>query len=104
MASDGYFPPAVGTVLDAKAAKRDKDVLLARNTARIEITNLLHQIGFSVSSIAKGSQEILSSSGFPFTQPPQKSTPMQKPPPPKIFAGINNGAIGCKTTRQKGMK
>lgn len=91
-------------VLDTKAEKRDKDILLARNTSRIEITNLLHELGLDVSAVAKGDVTILSSSGFPYTKPAQKSLPLQKPAPPKVSSGINNGDIACKTAPQKGTK
>jgi hypothetical protein len=97
-AADNYY------VLDAKAQKRDKDVLLARNTARIEITNLLHQLGMDVTAVAKSNVAILSSSGFPFTKPAQKSLPLVKPAPPTVSLGINNGDLACKTTTQKGAK
>lgn len=97
-AADNYY------VLDAKAEKRDKDVLLARNTARIEITNLLHELGMDVSAVAKGDTYILSSSGFRYTKPAQKSLPLQKPAPPQVSLGVNNGDIACKTTTQKGTK
>jgi hypothetical protein len=91
-------------VLDTKAEKRDKDVILARNTGRIEITNVLHELGLDVTAVAKGDVTVLSSSGFPYTKPAQKTLPLQKPAPPKVSSGINNGDIACKTTPQKGTK
>jgi len=97
-AADDYY------VLDAKAEKRDKDVLLARNTARAEITNLLHDMGMDVSAVAKSDTTILSSSGFRYTKPAQKSLPLQKPAPPQVSLGINNGDLACKTSSQKGAK
>lgn len=96
--ADNYY------VLDTKASKRDRDVLIARNAARIELTNLLHQIGLVVSSICNGSEEMLSSSGYLFTKTKQKSPPMQKPKPPKLSMGVNSGVIDCKTVSQKGQQ
>ncbi|MDQ6813614.1 MAG: hypothetical protein M3040_07760 [Bacteroidota bacterium] len=97
-AADKYY------VLDSKAETRDKTVLLARNTARIEITNLLHLLGFAITSVALGNEEVLSTSGFPISKAPQKSSPLQQPKPPRLSAGINNGVIVVKTASQKGMK
>lgn len=90
--------------LDAKAAKRDRDILLARKAGRLDITEFLHQLGFSVSAIANGNPEVLSSSGFPFSKVPQKTNPMVKPEPPRVSSGTNNGDIDCRTSTQKGMK
>jgi len=114
MTGNSYFPtlqPQVGVlntkaenyyVLDTKAKKRDMDILIARNAARVEITNLLRQIGLVVSSICNGNEEMLSSSGFPYTKAKQKSPPMQKPTAPKLSVGVNSGVINCKTVSQKG--
>lgn len=114
MTGNAYFPTLQTQVtalseavdkyheLDTKAESRDKNVLIARNTSRIELTNVLHQIGFAVSSISNGNEEMLASSGFPFTKAAQKSPPLHQPKPPKLSAGVNNGVINVKTSRQKG--
>jgi hypothetical protein len=91
-------------ILDAKAAKGDRDVLLARKASRQDITDFLHRLGFSVSAIASGNAEVLSSSGFPFSKDAQKTNPMFKPEPPRVSSGTNNGDIDCRTSTQKGMK
>lgn len=96
--ADIYF------ALATKAAKRDQDVILARDASREKVTNMLHNLGMDVSAIAKGDVNILSSSGFPFTQPRQPSPPMVKPAPPTVSLGVNNGEIDCRTSTQPGMK
>ncbi|MDQ6812331.1 MAG: hypothetical protein M3040_01125 [Bacteroidota bacterium] len=95
-AADAYY------VLDTKAETRDKNVLVVRNLARIEITNMLHRLGFGVTAVSIGNEEMLSSSGFPFTQPPQKTVPLTQPNPPVLSAGANKGVIKVKAKRQKG--
>ncbi|MDQ6814629.1 MAG: hypothetical protein M3040_12890 [Bacteroidota bacterium] len=95
-AADNYY------VLDTKAETRDKNAVIARNIARIEVTTMLHKLGFGVTAVSLGNEEILSSSGFPFTQPPQKTVPLRKPTPPKLSTGANNGVINVRVQRQKG--
>lgn len=116
MTGNPYFPNQQAAVtilstaarefyaLSVKAEKRDQDVLIARNASRIHVTNLLHDLGVEVTAVAKGDEVILSSSGFSFTQPRQKSTPLQKPKTPLLASGINSGVINCKTNPQDGMK
>ncbi len=95
-AADNYY------VLDTKAETRDKSTVIARNIARIEVTTMLHNLGVGVTAVSMGNEEMLSSSGFPFTQPPQKTVPLRKPNPPKVSTGTNKGVINVKTQRQKG--
>jgi hypothetical protein len=90
--------------LATKAASRDTGVILARDASREKVINMLHDLGMDVTAIAKGDVEILASSGFPYTQPKRTSPPMEKPAPPKLASGTNNGEIECKTFTQVGMK
>jgi len=86
-----------------KALGRDKDAIIAREASRQKVTNMLHNLGYSVSAIADGNIEVLSSSGFSYTQPKKPSPPLQKPTVPQLASGINSGEIDCKATRQTGM-
>ncbi len=96
--ADIYFALAV------KAAKRDKDVILARDASRARVIDLLHDLGMQVTAVAKSNAEILSSSGFPYSRHPQNSPAMVKPETPRVSLGVNNGEIECKTSTQSGMK
>lgn len=90
--------------LAIEAEQRERGVVLARDASRAKLTDMLHSIGFSVSGIAEGNETMLASSGFNYTQPKKPTPPMEKPAPPKVAAGINNGEIECKTITQSGMK
>jgi hypothetical protein len=90
--------------LALKALGRDKEAIIARDASRQKITNLLHNLGYSVSAIADGNIEVLASSGFSYTQPKKPTPPLQKPGVPKLASGINGGEIDCKAASQKGMR
>jgi hypothetical protein len=90
--------------LAIKAMSRSKDAIIARDASRVKVTAMLHSIGFSVSSIANGDLEILSSSGYQYTQPAKPTPNMQRPATPKLRSGVNSGEIVCKTATQSGMK
>jgi hypothetical protein len=90
--------------LVTKAASRDKDAIIARDASRQNVTELLHTIGWGVSSIANNNIAILSSSGFSYTQPSKPTPAMTKPDVPKLASGVNTGEIDCKAATQMGMK
>lgn len=90
--------------LAVEAEQRQKGVILARSASRIKLTDMLHSIGYGVSNIAEGSEQILASSGFEYTQPKKPTPDMQRPAPPTLASGINLGEIECKTVSQAGMK
>lgn len=90
--------------LEARAASRDKNMILARDASRALIINQLHELGLAVSAVAKGNEEILAPSGFPYTQPRKPTPPLQKPAVPVASPGVNNGEIDCKTATQPGVK
>ncbi len=87
-----------------KAAGGEKKFAIARDTARKEITNMLHALGADVDAVAKGDEEILIASGFPYMQDRKSSPDMVQPDPPKVSQGVNIGEIDCRTVGQLGMK
>jgi hypothetical protein len=89
--------------LALKALGRDKEAILSRDASREKITNMLHNLGYSVSSVADSNVEVLASSGFSYTQPKKPTPPLQKPDVPKLASGVNAGEIECKAATQKGM-
>jgi hypothetical protein len=90
--------------LAEKALDRSKLAILARDACRSKVTDMLHNLGFQVSSVAQGDVEVLASSGFPYTQPRKLSPPMVKPAPPVLSLGTNNGQLDCKVISQPGLK
>jgi hypothetical protein len=90
--------------LALKGLGRDKDAIIARDASRQKVTNMLHNIGYSVSAIADNNIEVLASSGFSYTQPKKPTPPMQKPGAPKLASGVNGGEIYCKAGSQKGLR
>lgn len=90
--------------LAENALNRGKLAILQRDSCRSMVTDMLHDIGFQVSSVAKGDVEILASSGFPYTQPRKPCPPMVKPKPPVLSLGTNNGDLTCKAFSQPGLK
>jgi hypothetical protein len=87
-----------------KALNGGKDMILARNASRGRAIDLLHLMGMQVSAIANGDEELLDSSGFPYTRTKQPTPALVKPPAPKVTLGVNRGELVCKTKKQKGMK
>jgi hypothetical protein len=90
--------------LAIQAEQREKSVVLARDASRAKLTDVLHSIGYTVSGIAEGNEQILSSSGYSYTQPKKPTPPMERPAPPKLSSGVNSGEIECRTVTQPGMK
>jgi hypothetical protein len=90
--------------LDINASNGSKDVIIARNASRTRLTGSLHLLGMRVSAIANNNIQILSSSGFRYTQTKQPTPSLVKPAPPKVTLGVNNGELVCKTKKQRGMK
>jgi hypothetical protein len=90
--------------LALKALTRDTEAILARDASRQKITNMLHNIGYSVSALADGNLKVLASSGFSYTQPKKPTPPLQKPGVPKLSSGVNSGEIFCQAASQKGMR
>jgi hypothetical protein len=90
--------------LVTKAASRDKEAIIGRDASREKVTELLHNLGWGVSAIANNDIAILSSSGFPYTQPQKPTPPMTKPGVPKLASGVHTGEINCKAATQMGMK
>jgi hypothetical protein len=95
---------AVYEDLYLKALNGGKDMIVARNTTRIAVTERLHGLGMRVSAIANNDLQVLSSSGFRYTATKQPTPLLVKPAPPKVTLGVNNGELVCKTKKQKGMK
>ena len=87
-----------------KAAGGEKKWGIARDTARKEITDMLHELGTDVDAVAKGNEEILIASGFPYMQDRKTTPDMVQPLPPKVSQGVNVGEIDCRTIGQPGMK
>lgn len=116
MTSNANFP-AQQTAVDALAAEANlfyelaqkaldgsKLAILARDACRSRTTSMLHNLGFQVSAVADGDDEILASSGFAYTQPRKPYPPMYKPQPPVLSLGINRGELDCRAFKQPGMK
>lgn len=87
-----------------KAASGTKVEIMFRDEKRSLITDLLHQLGNEVTAVANGATIMLESSGINFTQPRKPSAPLEKPEPPKVSPGINNGELVCVAKPQPGMK